>query len=128
MVCRLTRGTFDGRAGSGSGCAMPSPTARACAPRSPRVRGGGTVGMFATRREQAVSENRTDRGWTVAPSTWVGVALAVLAIAFVVQNDQSVTIQLFWLRVGAPMWLVLLVIFLVGWAVGALIRRRRTRR
>lgn len=70
----------------------------------------------------------TKRTRAVEPSTWVGVALAVVAIAFVVQNRTTVTIQLFWLSLGAPMWLVLLLIFLVGWAVGALVRRRRARR
>ncbi|QDB80558.1 DUF1049 domain-containing protein [Georgenia sp. 311] len=67
------------------------------------------------------------RRGTVAPSTWVGLALAVLAIVFVLQNQGRVTIQLLWMRVGAPMWLVLLILFLVGWAVGALVRRRRRR-
>lgn len=75
-----------------------------------------------------MSRSGTERTGSVAPSTWVGLALAVLAIAFVVQNQASVRIQLFWLSVGAPMWLVLLAIFLVGWAVGGLVRRRRTRR
>ncbi|MCM3660537.1 LapA family protein [Georgenia satyanarayanai] len=70
----------------------------------------------------------TERTGRVEPSTWVGLALAVLAIAFVVQNRGEVRIELFWLSVGAPMWLVLLLIFLVGWAVGALVRRRRARR
>lgn len=72
--------------------------------------------------------NDTGRGRRVEPSTWVGLALAVVAIVFVVQNHATVTIQLFWLQVGAPMWLVLLAIFLVGWAVGALVRRQRARR
>ena len=71
---------------------------------------------------------KTERAGTVAPSTWVGLALAVLAIAFVVQNQGDVRIQLFWFGVGAPMWLVLLAIFAVGWVVGALVRRRRGRR
>ncbi len=70
----------------------------------------------------------TQRTGRVEPSTWVGLALAVLAIAFVVQNRGEVRIELFWLNVGAPMWLVLLLIFLVGWAVGGLVRRRRSRR
>lgn len=74
-----------------------------------------------------MSNEETRRG-TVAPSTWVGLALAVLAIAFVVQNQGTVRIQLFWMYVSAPMWLVLLIIFAVGWAVGALVRRRRRRR
>lgn len=75
-----------------------------------------------------MSEKPTERTGTVEPSTWVGVALAVVAIAFVVQNRGEVTIQLFWLTVGAPTWLVLLIIFVVGWISGALVRRRRSRR
>ncbi len=75
-----------------------------------------------------MTSNEPKRRRSVEPSTWVGVALAVLAIAFVVQNRATVTIQLFWVQVGAPQWLVLLAIFVVGWAVGALVRHRRGRR
>lgn len=75
-----------------------------------------------------MSKDDARRTRTVEPSTWVGLALAVVAIAFVVQNRATVQIQLFWLSVAAPMWLVLLAVFAVGWLVGALVRRRRTRR
>ncbi|WP_226920798.1 LapA family protein [Georgenia subflava] len=63
----------------------------------------------------------------VSASTWVGLALAVLAVVFVLQNQAVASIQLFWVSVRAPIWLALLAVFLVGWLVGALVRHNRAR-
>ncbi|CAM2858036.1 LapA family protein [Prescottella defluvii] len=61
----------------------------------------------------------------VSPTQWGALALAVLAIIFVAQNRQSVSISLFFVSVTSPLWLTLLVIFAVGWLVGMLTTRRR---
>jgi uncharacterized integral membrane protein len=53
----------------------------------------------------------------------VGVALAVLAVIFVLQNNGSATIEFFWFTVRAPLWFTLLAVFLVGWLVGFLTKR-----
>jgi uncharacterized integral membrane protein len=63
----------------------------------------------------------------VSPSAWVGVALAVLAVIFVVQNNGSATIDIFWISVRAPLWFTLLAVFLVGWLVGFLTMRKRVK-
>ncbi|MPV36608.1 DUF1049 domain-containing protein [Georgenia subflava] len=55
------------------------------------------------------------------------MALAVLAVVFVLQNQAVASIQLFWVSVRAPIWLALLAVFLVGWLVGALVRHNRAR-
>ncbi|WP_448073820.1 hypothetical protein [Georgenia yuyongxinii] len=61
----------------------------------------------------------------VEPSTWFGLALAVLVVVFVLQNQRAVSILLFWLDLRSPLWLTMLVVFAAGWLVGALVRSRR---
>jgi len=60
-----------------------------------------------------------------SPRTWVGVAIAVLAIAFILQNRQPVAINLLMLGVTAPLWTALTGVFVAGLATGWLVSRRR---
>ena len=58
---------------------------------------------------------------------WVPILLTLLAVVFISQNRDRVSIDLFWLQVLAPLWLVLLVAVLAGVLIGSLGRRRRGR-
>ncbi|MGI5219595.1 lipopolysaccharide assembly protein LapA domain-containing protein [Nocardia sp. CA-290969] len=58
---------------------------------------------------------------------WLAAVLIVLAVVFIVQNRDRVDINFLLVTVTSPMWLVLLVLFLVGTLAGLLIRRRARR-
>ena len=65
----------------------------------------------------------------ISPAQWVAIVLAVLAIIFIVQNHHRVDINILMVTITSPMWLVLLIIFVVGWLAGLLtLRTRRARR
>ncbi|PXW34017.1 lipopolysaccharide assembly protein LapA domain-containing protein [Nocardia sp. 348MFTsu5.1] len=63
-----------------------------------------------------------------SPATWVAVILAVVAVVFIFQNRDSADINLLWVEVSSPLWFILLVVFVVGWIVGILTMRGRTKR
>ena len=56
---------------------------------------------------------------------WVPILLTLLAVVFISQNRDRISIDLFWLQVLAPLWLVLLVAVLAGVLIGSLGRRHR---
>ncbi|WP_236077661.1 DUF1049 domain-containing protein [Rhodococcus sp. P1Y] len=51
--------------------------------------------------------------------------LVILAVVFIAENRYRTTIELFWLKITSPLWLILLVLFAVGFAAGRLSARRR---
>ena len=59
------------------------------------------------------------------PRVWLGVAIAVVAFAFIAQNRDPVVSNLFMLQFTAPAWLTLTLVFLLGIATGWLVKRRR---
>ena len=59
------------------------------------------------------------------PRVWLGVAIAVVAFAFIAQNRDPVVSNLFMLQFTAPAWLTLTLVFLLGMATGWLVKRRR---
>ncbi|MFH5821575.1 hypothetical protein [Georgenia sp. AZ-5] len=61
----------------------------------------------------------------ITPGQWLGLALVVVAVVFVLQNQRTVSVELFWLDARAPLWLTLLVVLVVGWLAGALMGGRR---
>lgn len=61
----------------------------------------------------------------LTPERIVALILTVLAVAFVLQNRASTTIQVFWIEVSTPLWFTLLTVFVVGWVVGVLMGKRR---
>ncbi|WP_405133129.1 hypothetical protein [Nocardia sp. NBC_01388] len=63
----------------------------------------------------------------VSPTQWVALALTVLAVIFVAENRTKVSIEFLLLTISSPMWLVLLVLFAVGWIAGLLTARQRRR-
>lgn len=61
----------------------------------------------------------------VKPAHWIALILVIVAILFVAQNRGTTSIDLFWLSVQSPLWLVLTLMFGVGWLSGYLATRRR---
>ena len=57
---------------------------------------------------------------------WVALILAALAAIFVAQNRDRVGVHVLWVTVESPMWLILTIIFFMGFLIGILLRRRRT--
>jgi putative membrane protein len=55
---------------------------------------------------------------------WIAIILTILAIAFIVQNHRTVSIDLFWMRVHFPLWATLAIVFLLGALVAWLVGRR----
>ena len=66
-----------------------------------------------------------DRILSFLKTHWVPILLVVLAAVFIAENRYSTTIELFWLRITSPLWLILLVLFAVGFAAGRLSGRRK---
>lgn len=56
---------------------------------------------------------------------WLAIGLAVLALAFIVQNRASVSIDLFFVSIRLPLWISLSLVFLAGWLSGRFWRSRR---
>ncbi|MFI5720637.1 lipopolysaccharide assembly protein LapA domain-containing protein [Nocardia sp. NPDC051750] len=63
----------------------------------------------------------------ISLNQWLAAILIVLAVVFIAQNRDRVDINFLLVTVTAPMWLVLLILFLVGALAGVLIRRRARR-
>jgi uncharacterized integral membrane protein len=70
---------------------------------------------------------RTDTDWVRSPRFWVGVVIAAISLAFILQNRAPVAINLTWLSVTAPLWVTLAAVFVAGFLAGLLIARRRSR-
>jgi putative membrane protein len=64
----------------------------------------------------------------VSPAGWAALILAIIAVIFVLQNRDSTSITLFWIDVTSPLWFTLLMIFVVGWVVGILMMRGRSKK
>ena len=74
------------------------------------------------------TENERKKFIEFGPQQWLGLLLVVVAIVFIAQNRNDVTIWLLWASVSAPLWLVLTVVALIGVAAGYLFGRRNRRR
>ncbi|WP_245673556.1 LapA family protein [Nocardia lijiangensis] len=61
----------------------------------------------------------------VSPTQWVALLLTVLAVLFVFDNRATVTVEFLLISVQSPMWLILLVMFVLGWIIGVLMMRKR---
>ncbi|WP_116809214.1 DUF1049 domain-containing protein [Steroidobacter cummioxidans] len=59
---------------------------------------------------------------------WLAIALAVLAIAFIVQNRDAVSIDLFFISARLPLWISLALVFVAGWLSGRFSRGRASSR
>lgn len=64
-------------------------------------------------------------GLTVTPRRVAGLVIAVLALAFILQNRDPVSTNLLMFEFRSPLWVTLLVVFVAGAAVGWLLQRGR---
>ncbi|PYE17493.1 uncharacterized protein DUF1049 [Williamsia limnetica] len=61
-------------------------------------------------------------------SRGIALVLTILAVVFIVQNRDSISVDLFWVSVRSPLWFILIVLFAVGWLAGVLTGRGRSKR
>ncbi|MEU0544579.1 LapA family protein [Nocardia sp. NPDC005978] len=61
----------------------------------------------------------------ISPTQWLALALVVVAVIFIAANRTKVSIEFLLMTITSPMWLVLLVMFALGWLTGILMSRRR---
>lgn len=77
--------------------------------------------MSTRQQHQATERTRLPTKWIVA---LVGLAIA---ITFIVQNRQTVTVTLFLTGVTGPLWVALACVLVIGVACGYLIAYRKRR-
>jgi lipopolysaccharide assembly protein A len=58
---------------------------------------------------------------------WLTLVLIAIAVLFIAQNRRSVSIELFWASLSAPLWLVMVLLFLLGLLAGVGRTKRRQR-
>ncbi len=58
---------------------------------------------------------------------WLAIGLAVLSIAFILQNRDRVSIDLFFISARLPLWISLALVFVAGWISGRFSRSSRER-
>lgn len=58
---------------------------------------------------------------------WLTILLVLIAGFFIFQNRNQVTVNLFWFRLTSPLWVILLVLFIVGLLAGIITFKRRNR-
>lgn len=63
----------------------------------------------------------------ITVNQWIAAVLVVLAVVFIAQNRTLVDINFLLVTIRSPMWLILLIMFLVGLLAGLLIRHRARR-
>lgn len=66
-----------------------------------------------------------DKAVGMLKTHWISIVLVILAAVFIAENRYETTIELFWLHITSPLWLILLVLFAVGFAAGRLSGRRK---
>lgn len=71
------------------------------------------------------SPSESGGSFQLTPRRILGLLVAVVAIAFILQNRDTVSTSLFVFEFRAPMWVTLLIVFLAGAAAGWLLQRRR---
>lgn len=72
-----------------------------------------------------MSDSKKSPDFLRSPRFWVGVVIALIALAFILQNRQSVDTQLLMLTFSSPLWITLAGVFLAGFVTCWLIARRR---
>jgi uncharacterized integral membrane protein len=66
-------------------------------------------------------ERSSIAAWSAA--NWLAIFLAITAIAFIFQNRDTVSIDVFFVSVRLPLWISLSLVFLAGWLSGRFWRR-----
>ena len=52
---------------------------------------------------------------SLTAGNWLAIFLAILAIAFIVQNRERISIDVFFVSASLPLWVSLALVFIVGW-------------
>ena len=65
---------------------------------------------------------------SLTAKTWLSIAIAILAIAFIVQNRAVISIDVFFVSIRVPLWVSLSLVFVAGWLSGRFWRPRRARK
>lgn len=60
--------------------------------------------------------------------SWAAIVLVALAVVFILQNRETVSLDLFMLSFRAPMWLAFTIVFLAGVVTSWFVARRRAKR
>lgn len=63
----------------------------------------------------------------VSTGQWLALVFVVLALIFVLSNRRRVDIEFLLVTVTSPMWLILLIMFVIGLLSGALLMRKKGR-
>lgn len=61
-------------------------------------------------------------------ATVAGIVITVIAVIFVVQNTEDVTVDFLWLSLSMPLWVFILIMLALGAALGWIVRWRWRRR
>ena len=67
-------------------------------------------------------------GVTIPPRVAGGGIIAIVALIFILQNRNDITLNFLWLDINAPLWLWLTIMFVAGGVVGWIASRNRIRR
>lgn len=69
-----------------------------------------------------------DKSRRISPKVVVWGLVALLVLVFILQNTKNVRVDLLFWNVSTGLWLMLLVVFLIGLALGWLLTRLRAGR
>ncbi len=72
-----------------------------------------------------MNQKSTTKSAGISARTWIGIAVAVLAVVFILQNRATVTIQFLTVSIASPQWLTMGIVFAMGLLSGWLVSRRR---
>ena len=69
-------------------------------------------------------DEQKPRRLALNPKQWAAIALVIVALVFILQNLTYVRVEFFLIHTAAPLWLVLLVTLVTGYAIGWFSKRR----
>jgi uncharacterized integral membrane protein len=73
-------------------------------------------------------EHEREKSRRISAKAVLWIVLAVLVLIFILQNTKEVRVDLLFWDVSTGLWLMLLVVFLIGLALGWLLARLRAGR
>jgi uncharacterized integral membrane protein len=86
------------------------------------------MSMQPVNAEKPPSSGVTVGGVTIPPRVAGGGVIAIVALIFILQNRNDITLNFLWLDINAPLWLWLTIMFVAGGIVGWIASRNRIRR
>jgi uncharacterized integral membrane protein len=76
----------------------------------------------------ATDETAGAKGGSMIRRLIVAGVIIALAVWFILANTGEVAVKLWLVKIETPMWIMLAIVFIAGWAVGALLRRRSAKK